>query len=338
MRRAVMPVVSAVLVVAGVACGGSSSNNNSPSPNNIKASPAQSLSEVAASIVSGAMNNSVGSALGWNGPPRPAPSPLQRLWDELNPLRSAYAASLSCSGQMLLPAFAGVGAYTFTPAHCRVTWTNDKLASSVWSGTFNVVYAGSCDTTNAIILNQTAACTLTRTTAAGGNTRTVAGPLGDDYSITHNTNGAGTGWDTMVSPAPTDAGVIVTCGAGGCATAGGTVEISGSHLTGTVTPSGGSTTKIWDHTGTTPTPLTCTAGRVLSGTVAVQDNLAKFTATATLKGVTFPSLGCCYPNAGTITTVVQGGTETMNFGATCGEVTLTTANGATESVTLRHCL
>jgi hypothetical protein len=225
-----------------------------------------------------------------------------------------------------------------------VTWGNGKTGSSQWSGAFVLNYGPACDDTHAWIGDQVAGCSVTRTTASGGNTRTVTGPDGSPYGITHDTNGAGTGWDASVSPAPTNAGVIATCGAGGCATGGGTLAISGSHLTaavaGDVAP-----TKIVDITVSTSTPLTFTVSgstRVLSGTVRVQANIARYTASATFDAVTFGQAGCCFPTSGTVTTTIQGGasdgrTETLTFGGACGEASLTRTSGETFQRTLQNC-
>lgn len=338
MRRLIVQALSLGLVVSA-GCG-SSSNNNAATP---------SSSEVATSVVSGTMNNSAGSALGWNFLPVQRKPILDRLIDQVSPIGKAYAATWLCTGGTLSPVFAGPSKdpYTFTPVSCTVEWANAKSASSQWSGTFTLDYGTSCDNTHARIINQVAACSLTRTTASGGNTRTITGPNGNAYAITHDTNGAGTGWDTTVSPAPSNGGVVVTCGAGGCATGGGTLVIDGSHLTGAVTPSGQAATKIWDHTvSTAGGPLTFTASgttRLLSGAVTVQHNLAKFTATATFNSVGYGEAGCCFPTTGSVTTTFQSGpskgeTETLAFSAICGEVTFTNTSGVSSPLTLQHCL
>ena len=104
-------------------------------------------------------------------------------------------------------------------------------------------------------------------------TRDITGPAGNAYSILHDTNGAGTGWDTSVSPAPSDGGLVATCGASGCL-AGREIVLNGSHLTGTVTL-GGDTDKIWDHTVSGSVAVTgAGASRVAtSSVIAVQHNL-----------------------------------------------------------------
>ena len=307
---------------------------------------APSGSEVATSVVSGALNNSASATLGWNAPTAPRVTPWQRTLDALSPIGTAWAAQWSCSGGTLAPAFAGAGTYTFTPLSCSITWRNGKTASSEWSGAFTLLYGASCDETHRWLENQSGGCSLTRTTATGGNTRTLTGPEGNAYAITHDTNGAGTGWDASVSPAPTDAGVEDTCAAGGC-TSGRTLVINGSHLSGTVTPSGGSARKVWDHTVSTGAGgLTVTGSgvsRVVSGSVTVQHNLAKFTTTTVFNDVGYGQLGCCFPTSGSVTTSFDSGadagkTETLAFSNVCGEATLTDAAGASSSLTLEHCL
>ena len=338
MRRAALQILSLSLVAAA-GCGGS--------PNAGSSGP--SASEVATSAVSGAMNvsgTSAEGAIGWTFPVSRKPL-LRRVVDELSPISKAYAFDWSCTGGSLSPSFSGTGSYTYTPVSCSVTWDGGKSVSSIWSSTFALSYGGSCDSKHARIANQTEACQLTRTTASGGNTRTITGPDGNSYSITHDTNGADTGWDdAAVTPAPSNGGVVVTCNAGGCAAAGGTLVINGSHLTGTVKPAGGTVSTIWDHTVSTAeggiTVGSSAAGRSVNGAVTVQHNLAKYIATAKFNNVVFGEPGCCFPTGGSVTTTFQNSasqsTETLTFSSICGEATLTTASGSTVSITLLHCI
>jgi hypothetical protein len=224
---------------------------------------------------------------------------------------------------------------------CTVKWANGKTESSLWSGPFTLNYGSSCDSTHAWIDNQAGGCALTRTTSMGGVTRTITGPNGGTYAITHDTNGQGTGWDSSVSPAPSNGGVVVTCNSSGCS-AGKNVVIDGSHLIGTL-----NSEKVWDHTVSTGSSgLTVTGegvGRVVNGSVVVQHNLAKETATATFNQVAFGETGCCFPTAGSISTTFtsgsnQGKTETLTFSPTCGEGTLTKPDGKTVSLALKHCI
>jgi hypothetical protein len=304
-------------------------------------------SEVATSVVSGALNNTSGSSVASNAFPALPRSTFERVVDAINPIGTAWAADWACHGGSLSPAFAGPGQdpYEFTPVSCSVTWGNGRTASSDWSGAFVLSYGASCDALHPFVENQAGGCTLTRTTAPGGDTRTITGPDGDSYAILHDTHGAGTGWDPSVTPAPTSSGVEVSCGSTGCAESR-TVVVAGSHLRGTVTIDGTST-KIWDHTVSTgPQGVTVTghgSSRVVTGAVTVQHNLLKYTATATFDSVGFAEVGCCFPTSGSVTTTFSDGpntgkTETLTFSPICGEATLTTPSGSTGALTLQHCL
>ena len=302
-------------------------------------------SEVATSVVSGALNNTTGSAVGWNAPREPT---YRRMFELLNPIRSAQAATWMCTGATLSPAFAGPASnpYTFTPLSCAVEWLTRKSSSSDWSTTFTLTYGNNCDDKHPFIGHQTGGCSLTRTTATGGNTRTVTGPDGNAYAVTHDTHGTSTGWDSSVSPAPNDNGLVITCASSGCE-AGGTLFINGSHLIAATTLKGGATTTVWNHTVTTgAAPLTVTgsgSSRIVTGTVTVQHNLAKYTSTTTFNGVGYGDPNCCFPTSGTITTSFLSGpesgkSESLAFDNSCGEATLTTTSGMTMARTLTHCL
>ena len=302
-------------------------------------------SEIATSAVSGALNNTEGSVLGWNGPGlRVKQATFERVLQVLNPVGVAWAATWTCTGGTLAPAFAGPtsGPYTYTPVSCNVTWKNGKTVSSAWDGTFTLSYGSSCDAVHPFIGHQVAGCSLTRTTGASGNKRTLTGPDGNSYAITHNTNGAGSGYDTTFSPAPSNDGVVVTCGNSGC-DSDGTLVISGSHLTGTVTAAGGSA-KVWDHTVTGTVDVAGTGtGRVVTGTVTVEHNLMGRTTSTMFNSVTYGDALCCFPTAGSVTTTKQNGPhvgkkETLTFSSVCGEATLTTYSGSTVALTLEHCI
>jgi hypothetical protein len=303
-------------------------------------------SELAVGVVSGAVQeDSAGMAM---NSLRERRTPFQRLLDELQPIREAWAATFTCSGDSLSPAFVGPSKdpYTFTPLSCSITWRNGKTASATWSSTFTLNYGTSCDNVHARLVHQAADCSLTRTTATGGNTRTLTGPNDNAYSITHDTNGAGSGWDSSVTPAPNNGGVVYSCGTGGC-TAARSLVINGSHLTGTVTPNGGHARTVWNHTVSTgATALTVTGvdtGRMVSGTVTTQHNILHYTATTTFNNVSFGDAGCCFPTSGSVSTAFSSGTnkgktETLTFTAVCGEATVTLPDGKTIPWTLLHCL
>jgi hypothetical protein len=301
-------------------------------------------SEVAVSVVSGALNNTGGSALGWNAPRvRARQSTFERALEILNPVGVAWAATWTCTGGTLSPAFAGPASYTYTPVSCSVTWKNGKAASSRWDGSFTLVYDAGCDAQHPFIGHQAAGCSLTRTTGVGGNTRTLTGPEGNSYSVTHDTNGAGSGYDSAASPAPNDYGLVATCGASGCGTDG-TLVINGSHLTGTVANAASRTATLWDHTVTGTLAATASGGDwVVSGTVRVEHNIAQRTSSTEFSGVTYGDNLCCFPTAGSVATTMQNGpragkTEKLVFSSVCGEATLTTFSGSTVALTLEHCI
>jgi hypothetical protein len=301
---------------------------------------------VGVSLVSGALNNNADGTVGWNDLPSEQPSTLDQILDALSPEGTAWADTWSCTGGSITPAWNGPGSYTYVPVSCTVTWGNNKMASSSWSGAFDVTYGASCTGVTARLFQQPAGCAMTRTTVAGGATRTVTGPDGTVYVISHDTNGASTGWDNTVSPAPNNLGVVATCGTGGCSQ-GGTLVINGSHIVGMVTPAGGTQAKYWDHTVSTGANGLAVsisgADRIVNGVVTVQHNLAMYTATITFKDVTYSDLTCCFPTSGSVTTSFDGGphkseTESMDFSPLCGVAQLTRSDGGKEPYELRHCL
>lgn len=329
----------AVCVHSG--CGANNSSNASAGE-----APDGQGSEIATSVVSGALNNTEGSALGWNGPRlRMKQATFERVLEVLNPVGVAWAAAWTCTGGTLTPAFAGPASdpYAYAPVSCNVTWKNGKTASSTWDGTFTLNYGSNCDGVHPFIEHQAANCSLTRTTVPGGTTRTITGPDGNSLAITHDTNGLNSGYDTTVSPAPNDNGVVVTCGASGCDTDG-TLVINGSHITGTVTAAAGGSAKLWDHTVTGTVDVAGTGtGRVVTGTVTVEHNLVSRTTSTTFNGVTYGDALCCFPTAGSVTTTKQNGphvgkTEMLTFSSVCGEATLTTYSGSIVALTLEHCI
>jgi hypothetical protein len=299
-------------------------------------------SEVAVSVVSGALNNTESkSALGFNLPARERRTKAEWLWDQVNPVRPAFAATWTCTGATLDPAYKGPGSYTYTPVSCSLTRRNGDTASSLWSSVFLLDYGPTCEPLSPFMENQAAGCTLTRTTTADGNMRTLTGPKGNSYAISHNTFGAGTGWDDAVFPAPANGGVILACGAAGCK-ASRALTISGSHLTGTING-----VKLWDHTVSTGAGGISVTGsgenRIVNGSVTVQHNLAHVTSTTTFAAVAYGDNACCYPSSGSVTTTFASGpdkskTESLAFSAVCGEVVLTKPDGSTRNLTLDQCL
>jgi hypothetical protein len=337
--RVVAVISYGFLACGALACssakGGSGSGSNDPSG-----------SEVAVSAASGAINNNSGASVAWY-PAAPKRSPVERALDFLDPIGTAQAAEWSCSTGSLSPAFSGPGAdpYSYTPPSCTVTWLGGRTASSSWSGPFTLSYGSSCAALSPRMANQVAGCGMTRTTGSGGDTRSVTGPDGYARTVNHDTNGAGSGWDSSVTPAPNDDGVQNTCGTGGCASSR-NVVISGSHLTGTISIDG-ATDRIWDHTVVTGagglTVSDQNGDLVVDGTVIVEHNLIQVTSTTTFSGVTYSEALCCFPTSGSVSTTFSRGpdvgkTEKLAFTSVCGESVLTRADGGVEALTLEHCL
>ena len=314
--------------------GGGDSSSSSPSG-----------SEVAVSIVSGALNNNAQSGVAFNLR-TPKRSRLERALAFINPIGTAYAATWSCSGETLNPVFAGPGAYAFTPPTCQVEWGDDKVGASRWGGPFTLSYGSSCDAESAFMAHQRAGCEMIRTSDMSGDTRTIQGPNGNTYAINHDTHGAGTGWDSSLSPAPSDGGVVTTCGVGGCASSG-TVVVSGSHVTGTVDVDK-VVAKIWDHTITTDGSGIAVTGagasRTVTGSVTVQHNLLKYVSVTTFEDAGYGEPTCCFPTTGSVATTYTNGegevgkTEKLVFSTACGEATLTDTKGNTAALTLEQCL
>jgi hypothetical protein len=83
--------------------------------------------------------------------------------------------------------------------------------------------------------------------------------------------------------------------------------------------------------------------RTVSGSVNVQHNILKYTATTSFNAVGFSEPACCFPTTGSVSTTFVNGphagkSESLSFSSVCGEASLTTVNGKTIAVTLQHCL
>jgi hypothetical protein len=331
--------LTCAVLVASVGCA----RKSDPSA----ASLEPSGSEVAVSVVSGALNNTSASIVAINELHPPKSSPFQRAIKALNPVSTAWAADWACTGGSLAPTFAGPAKnpYAFTPRSCSVTWGEDETGSSTWSGPFTLNYGSACDALHPSADGQVAGCSITRTTGASGDTRTITGPDGNSYAITHDTDGAGTGWDSSVTPAPGNGGVALTLGEGDGAVEDALV-IHGSRLTGTVSIDG-ATLKIWDHTVSTGASGITVSGvgtnRIVSGSVTVQHNILRFTSETTFDAVGYGDAACCFPTSGSVSTTFSKGidvgkTETLSFSAACGEATLKPASGTSVPLVLQNCL
>lgn len=317
------------------ACG----NNNSPG-----ALINSSGSEVAISTVSGALQSG-GSSNAASFPARKRYPNLYAVLSTLLP--EASAATWACTGSGFLTTYAGAGSYAYKPLSCTVEFSNGDGVSSYWDGDWNFQYGNSCGTYASGARfdpdTQPANCLIDRSSPVGGVTRYVGDQYGDQYSVTHDTTTANTGYDSKTYPT-TNQGVVETCGTGGCA-ATRTLMINGSHLTGQVVLGGAAAETFWDQTVSTPTGGISITGsgtsRTVNGTVIVEHNLLEATSTSVLSNIVYGNANCCFPTGGTISTTYTGTkagtTESMSFSAQCGEATLT-QNKIQSAVTLLHCI
>jgi hypothetical protein len=251
-----------------------------------------------------------------------------------------FSTFVCSSGSFSPSSYAGSRTYTYAPGSCAVNYDNGKSSSTSWSGVWTYDYGTGCTGTSFMPKTQLDGCVITRTSASNGITRNLTDPNGNSYSVNHNTNGQGTGWDTAI--AVTDGGVTVSCTNAGCTEQ--TLMINGSHLTAKV-----NNVTSWDHTVSTNTGLTMTVGsdgsHTVTGTVTVQHNLAKILSTTTFNNVNYGGTGedCCFPTSGSVTTTYTGGpnngkSETMTFSSSCGDATLTTTGRNSLAYPLLHCI
>jgi len=80
--------------------------------------------------------------------------------------------------------------------------------------------------------------------------------------------------------------------------------------------------------------------RAMTGTASIWHEVAQYKAVNTFTNVTWGSATCCYPTAGTISTVLTGsitGTTSMTFSTTCGEVSFTGTDSSVNTISLTQC-
>ena len=328
-----------------IALSGCGNGTISPKSSSVAGSSDGAGSEISTSVVSGAVSGGSSSNVASNFPNKAAPH-----FNFLSLISEAQAATWSCTSAGFTTTYTGPGAYSYAPLSCSVTYGNGATVSATWSGgDWAFAYVASCGPSTGtkagfIPDNQTNGCAITRSSPTGGLTRTIKGMNDYAYGVVHDTTGTNTGYNSSVVPT-TDAGVILTCTAANCASR--SLVVSGSHLKGTFTVPGGTPTTFWDHTISTPAPGMTVVGtginKVVNGTVIVQHNLAKFTTTSTFNNVGYGDANCCFPTSGSVTTVFSGSandtkTETMAFGANCGETTFTPPSGTLTRITLTHCI
>lgn len=259
---------------------------------------------------------------------------------------TANAFSISCTGGSISPAYTSSGySGTWTPIGCSLTFLNGRSTSVTWTGDYQMTYSAACTGVTARLNTQPNNCVRTRKTSASGITRTLTGVNGNSLALQSNTTAPG-GYDSSVTTST--GGNITTCTAASCASR--TIALSGSRVTLTATPSGGSASTLWDHTYSTAAsaPISIsgigTSKVVNSGTVVVQHNLAKFTSSTTIvTPLQYTSSDCCFPTVGQVKTTFSGGSfdgksETVTFSSACGEATLVDSAGTSTSLTLQHCL
>ena len=279
-------------------------------------------SEVAASVVSGQVQNTESNSLAQVEPdPR---SSFRKFADLAQSSMMPWAEAATCS-TFACGAAACTGSGTpWTLGYCSPLW--NLLAK--WNGTwtFNFNSGAACSSAKSSGLLSTGASNYFDLTSTSGVTRTSA----SSFYVTTDSNASG--YSSTVS-----GGARVTCGGSGCATSR-AITINGLHraLYG---PFG---TQYLDHSINTTSDLAVSlsgASRtVTAGTVVLQHNLAHYTATSTISSTLSFNNSCCHPIGGTITTTFAGGplngqTESIVFGATCGTATV---NGS--AVTLDYCM
>lgn len=197
-----------------------------------------------------------------------------------------------------------------------LTYSNCNFGSSAatWNGSQTLTFTSGCGWTPGAV-------TFTRTFSSGTTRTSAAGVV-----VTLDTTNA-SGYSSQVS-----GGSTITVSAFPART----IVINGIHLTATVISQKGKTITLWDHTISSGT-ITVTAGLGVTGTVTLQHNLAKYTATSTLN-LTYTT-GCVHPTSGTITTTLSGskrGTETLTFSSNCGQATLTNTSNSQSTVNIAH--
>lgn len=198
-----------------------------------------------------------------------------------------------------------------------------------WNGSEILTFdSGACTTAP-----QSSTVTFTRTFAPGTTNTDASGVV-----VALDTTDP-SGYATQVS-----GGTTIVAGGGNR-----TVTINGIHYVANqsvVTGSGAPmTTTLWDHTVSTPAPLTITGSgpgqTIQAGTIEVQHNLRKFIGSASITQPLTFTAGCCFPTGGQITATFSGsktGTQILNYSAQCGSATLIDDSGDSSAITLSQCL
>jgi hypothetical protein len=275
-----------------------------------------SVSEIGVSVVSGVANSTENSGSMSLNEIKRRPSAVDFVREVFKP--SDAMAAVACP-----TVFTG----TCSGSTMDLVYDNCMFGTSTatWNGTQRLTFGGGASCTNNIsTLN---AGTVTRTFPVP-TTRTSS--LG--VTVTIDTSGGSSGWSTPVSIT----GAAVTFSNPGPWTR--TINIGGVHLTGTW---GGKT--LFDHTVSTGSNITVTGSgsskQISGGSIIVQHNLAKYVGTISITSPLTYGAFCCVPTGGAVSTALSGslsGNETMTFGPSCGQATLTNSSG-TQKVSLSHC-
>jgi hypothetical protein len=265
-----------------------------------------SSAEVAGGTIASAAassDSSSGTTVAYTVPERSSSSVLTMLAKNLlvpPSLASACPALSACSGNAL--ALNGCSGLVGT-----------------WTGSFGLAFTGGSATCGTALSAYTNGEAFTLTSSSG-----VVLTIGN-YTLT-NTSG-NSGFNNIVS-----GGTTVACTATGCTSR--TVTVSGWNRILAY-----SSVPVYNHTVNTSSPFAIaqsgTAKTISSGTLVLQHNLAHFVATTTVSQPVVITGGCCVPTSGSLTTTFSNGktgTETVNFGPTCGSGTV---NG--HSFTLAYC-
>ena len=328
--------------------------------------PGATASESASELVTSSINGAVSSAsdggtgaLAYNQ--LEERSLLNRSLDQIFSSENAWATT-SCP--TIAASISGCVAATGMPVVLTTcNYIKPDAANyypGVWNGTINYKFAAGTDMTGTaycptggptafpLVANATPGTPIPGDRRPVTMLRTltnVTKTSADGKSVVTIDTTTASGWDTAVGLKSGGLQVSFYPNASAIARA---VIMNGTHYTATrsyVTKKNmAKTATIWDHTvsGNMNIAVSGTGFSVhtSTGTVVLQHNLAKYTATATLTGVVHDHLSCgCLPKAGTIATTFTGsktGSETLTITG-CGTGTLVDTTGASSTVTMTHC-
>ena len=313
----------------------------------------ESASELATSSISGAISSadSSGGSLAYE----PNASKWEGFFNSLLSLTEKNAWAITACQQPkdnLGSCSAGVITVNYGTG-CNFLKSDGSAYPATWTGSLTAAFSSAgtayCPSASSFPLassgtGSTFPISITRTMT---NVTKTNGTL----KVTVDTSVA-SGWDTSITPQKVG-GTVITVNS---ATAH-SITINGIHYSAakTFTNKKGETKTgtVWDHTVSTNGAITTTkSGNVTSssGTMVLQHNLAKYTATATIAStaaVTHDRTTCgCLPTGGTIQTTFTGsrtdfeiltitgcGTATLQTGANQAAAQAATAT----ALTLTHC-